>query len=705
MRQSIPALYGGVSQQAASIRASNQCEEAINCQFTIAEGVGKRPGLFGAANLIGGADDVRFSVMVTAPNGVGYMVVIGEGTYEVYRLSDGAKCVKEESVHTDFLAPDLPDDGNPPYRAAMIGNLLYVARRDLVPALLDDIVEGSVSGDAQTLQDTALDSAINGAIYRILGSDTTTFDTYYVKKVNNKWVEWHKPGTKYKINPDTMPYVIEFTVNSADVGGLKTYLRPGEWTDLLVGDDKSNKPPSFIGRKITSVFTAHDRLGVLSEDFVSMSETGKHGNFYRTTVTDVLDSDRIDVRVAQGDPGHLLHAAPLSNSLVLFAQKAQLSMDGRGVFGPKTVSVTTATTYPSSALCEPVAMGSNLYFPVVSGTYTTVREMFVQRDAVVKDAADVSSHVPEYIGGRVNKMAACTNLDMLFIHDANLPGQLKVYKTHYSGDEKVQSAWSTWTFPVGMKVLSMGVVNDVLYIYFNAGNEGAHLGKIALKKQIGLGLTTPVALDYATEVEPLFNAVENRTYFTSTMPIMRSEYRPFVEVVFASGYTNAGAMIRQAAGSPTFFPVNDYTFYLVGNWTGTDNTGTAYVGLEYSQRFTFSEFFYSSDRNAALNARLQIRNLAISFVGTAYFNVEVKMRGKDLVSSPIVPQLLTTFTARTVGDEYFKLNRPQLSNGSFRSPILSRSSDVTITLVNDSYLPANFVNAEWEGLVTTRTRG
>jgi hypothetical protein len=138
---------------------------------------------------------------------------------------------------------------------------------------------------------------------------------------------------------------------------------------------------------------------------------------------------------------------------------------------------------------------------------------------------------------------------------------------------------------------------------------------------------------------------------------------------------------------------------------GDLSKGAMHVGLKYRQAFTFSEQFYQASERSGLNVRLQIRNLSISFVSTGYFNVEVGVRGHDNAITPVVPSLMDTYTARTVGDAWFWLNKPQLTTAVWRAPILSRSSDAIITLTNDGYTPANFQTAEWEGLVTTRTRG
>jgi len=128
------------------------------------------------------------------------------------------------------------------------------------------------------------------------------------------------------------------------------------------------------------------------------------------------------------------------------------------------------------------------------------------------------------------------------------------------------------------------------------------------------------------------------------------------------------------------------------------------VGVNFDAEYTFSEqFFYDGDR-AMLTARVQLRNMRVAYTDTGFFGTRVKMQGASAADGTFIPELASTYTGRTLGQEDFKLNRPSLRDGAFSFPVFSKSSDVSIILTNPSPLPCYFVSAEWEALVTTRSR-
>lgn len=715
IRQSIPALYGGVSQQAAATRASNQCEEAINCYFTVADGVSKRPPLEILSELNDVALDTpgavhtgaRFFAHIPWPYHNGFVLEIpGDGTYTLYQVDDGQSITVENDTAQAYLTVGEDRFASDVFRAITVGSRIYIVNTDVTVALDDEASPGTISGSAQTLQSTALDSAGAGSIWRIQGDENNPYDTYYVKKEGTAFFEWLKPGVPYKFDVETMPHRIELITTDVDPLGVQAEFGTCPWKDNTVGDEKSNRAPSFVGKRIGGVFFAHDRLGFLAENGVSLSETGEHFNFWRTTVTDVLDTERIDVKVSSDGSSFLWWAQPLGKSIILFASERQFSLDGQPIFSPRTVSISQATAYPASKVCRPVASGPNIYFPSNTRTTTQLYEMFVQDDAVTNDAADVSAHVGNYVVGDVRELAVNNNFD-LTLGRMRIDNTLYAYKSMWSGDQKVQSAWSKWSADVTFA--SVFPIDEYMYCVYYAivgGRYRTYLGRFNLKHKTASdgydSLGHVVHLDQLCSSMPTYNAGENRTYYSSPFPICDAYFKPKARMVYALGEF-AGRVIRldSAGPTPVFNGPDAFSFYVIGDHS---SRGPVYLGTNYSMEFTFSEQYYNAGERAVLNARLQLRNMAVSFTDTGFFKARVKVRGAEEATSEVVTKLLNTYTARTVGDEYFQLNKPQIADGTYRFPVLGRSSDTTITLINDEYTPCHFVNAEWEGLVTTRTR-
>jgi len=117
-------------------------------------------------------------------------------------------------------------------------------------------------------------------------------DTYYAKFIaengtsgKGKWEETVLPSVSKGLTASTMPHEL---VNTA----VNTFeLRPILWEERLVGDNETNEHPSFVGKTIQQAFFHNNRLGFLTEDNVSMSQSGEFYNFYHVSALTQVDND------------------------------------------------------------------------------------------------------------------------------------------------------------------------------------------------------------------------------------------------------------------------------------------------------------------------------------------------------------------------------------------------------------------------------
>ena len=157
--------------------------------------------------------------------------------------------------------------------------------------------------------------------------------------------------------------------------------------NLKSGDLDSNPYPSFLGNAINNLFQYKNRLGFLSLDSVILSEAGFGGydfannvqsyNFFRTTVTDLLDGDPIDVSVSSNDVTTLRSAHPFQENLILFSDNSQFVLKGGELLTPKSVSVTAVTNFDTVKSVDPIPLGSYLYFPFQRGGFSGGRPSFI----------------------------------------------------------------------------------------------------------------------------------------------------------------------------------------------------------------------------------------------------------------------------------------------------------------------------------------
>jgi len=311
-------------------------------------------------------------------------------------------------------------------------------------------------------------------LVNVTGDEKNKFEGFWawIKNAGEAWIETVAPGIKDGFQNSTMPHILERT----SIGNFT--FKEFDYYDRDKGDDLSNSMPSFVGQTIEDVFFYRNRLGFISGDNIIMSETGIYENFFRTTVTDLLDTDPIDVAVDTNSVANLKYAVPFNENLVVFGTHAQYIMGGDKALTPSTANLAQTTTYTINPKIAPKAIGPNLYFSINRGGYTQVREYFNIPGSTGNDATDITSHVPTYIDHHISMLETSTKYDMVFLlaEDTN---EIYIYNQTWEGDEKSQSAWHRWEIP-SASIFGIKVVSDDLLVMYDEGPD-RKLGKISLE--------------------------------------------------------------------------------------------------------------------------------------------------------------------------------------------------------------------------------
>ena len=333
---------------------------------------------------------------------------------------------------------------------------------------LDVMEEGTSSGNLIVIGDE-IDSidklpltCVHGHRVKVMGDQETGSDDYWVEFVGDpdvlearkkaawyrqkqvmegSWQECSASAEVDSFNPATLPHQL---VRKSDINGVWFELGPVDWAKRQAGDNETNPPPTFMGKQIEDIFFHQNRLGFLSGSNVILSEAAQPFNFWRTTVTTVLDSDPIDVNVGHVKVVNLRSAVPYAEKLVLFGDTGQFVMAGEPILTPRTVSVSAAADFEIDPKVEGVSSGEQVYFAYARGGYSGVRELFdsgVQGAEGMLISNDLTGHVPQYLPGRVRELAATSRNNVLVARVDDDPSAIYVYKHHTIGRERAQSAW------------------------------------------------------------------------------------------------------------------------------------------------------------------------------------------------------------------------------------------------------------------------
>lgn len=563
-------------------------------------------------------------------------------------------------------------------------------------ATYDSLGDTGLSATVGTVQrfDDLPEKAPDGYIAHVQGDQTNNFDDYYVKFVSDNgtqtklgegtWIEYTKPNITYELDASTMPHLL---IRQSD--GSFTF-EQAEWGDRAVGDEVSIPTPSFVGETITDVFFFQNRLGFLSGENVNLSRTSEYFDFFSTTARTILDNDPIDVAASHTKVSLLKHAIPFDRKLLLFSDQTQFIFKGGDYLTPKNTSISQTTEYEASTTAQPAAAGNVVYFPANRGGFTSIREYYVIDDTDRSDAVDVTAHVAKYIPDDVFEMAASTSENAMVCLTRSETSTMYVYKWHWAGREKMQSAWFKYNFD-GLEILNAEFIESALYVL---GNKS---GKTILCKihfdagRFDTDQEYVTRLDYRvdeTDVTTAYDSVADQT--TITLPITLTTPK-----IVTRGTAN-GFVIPQVSQTTNAIVVS-------GDKTSTE----FYVGEEYLMKYEFSEPTMkeatgTGGRVAITGGRLQIKHWLLRYQDSGDFTVKVEPRFRPLMSYGLGGTY--DYTGRVIGGGTNLLGTTTLTSGDFRFPIMSKSDRLRVIVESDSHLPCQFLSAEWEGNMHLRSR-
>lgn len=497
----------------------------------------------------------------------------------------------------------------------------------------------------------------------VSGDNQKGQDDYYVRYTTNVtngqgvWKETVEPDIDIELDDDTMPHTLIYDGTSYTFG-------PETYANRTVGNDTTNPFPSFLDHTINDVFFHRNRLGFLADENVIFSEAGEYFNFFAKTVLTLVDSAPIDVAVSNNQVSILRHAVPFNETLLLFSDYTQFKLSANQVLTPETVSIDVTTQFETNLRAKPVGAGKYVYFSTTKGSYSGIREYYVDAETETNDANEVTAHVPEYLDGTVIKLAAASNEDMLLAITDQDRTVIYPYKYFWSGREKLQSSWSKWKFTGN--ILGAEFDKSDIYLIVQYGAD------VALEK-INLSLDT--ALD-DTGTFPVLIDRRVRLTGTDTIP-----------------YTATGTIYVTDAGS-----IVSAADALTYQGTG----GVVYAGVPYTFLYEFSEQLMKNDNTSITTGRLQIKSMAVVYSDTGFFDITV-IPHKNLPAA--VRQSYTrSFTGRVIGSGTNILGTIPLDSGSYRFGVLANARNATIQISSDSFLPCVFQSAEIESEFVLRSR-
>ena len=647
----------------------------------------------------------------------------------------------DSTLSTDTIAADLKtglDAGLTGFTIVRNGPVLYVRKNDNSNFSIDgtdtqgDTKMTIVKDSIQRFSDLPV-VAPHGYVVEVKGDEGTNFDNYYVKFVGNntttdgvleegQWEETVEAGITFKFNYDTMPHVLirqadgNFRFARVDgdsynvtVGGVTTSYDLPKWGERTVGDLDSAPNPSFIGNKINNVFFFRNRLGFLAGDNVILSRVSEFFNFFPETVLSVLDNEPIDVAASHTKVAILRSAVTMGEKLILFSDQTQFVLTSSADnLTPQTANVIVVTEFESSAAAQPVGSGSSIYFLTQKGSFAGIREYILAGESQIKDAANVTIHVPRLIPSNIFKMAVSSNQDILILLGTDNPNKLFVYRWLYGADgNKALSAWFTFTINSNRSILNVDFIGTDLFAVIEEANK-VTLEKIPFETDFK---ETNASFEYhldhkvteaTTGVSVSYSSGTGLSTFTvpyrlrAKMNIIgrylgSTETSTFVDAQGNTQNLVSGQVIK------TTNTTNGSTSTITA--TGDFRNSKFIIGEPYEMHYRFSKQRLTEQGAGSpeyVGGRLQIHHFYIKYEDAGFFIVEVTPENRDTSTHK--------FTGRLIGSASATIGQINLDTGRFKVPIMSKSDRVDIDIKNSTFLPTRLASAEYEGVFHIRSR-
>ena len=447
--------------------------------------------------------------------------------------------------------------------------------------------------------------SFDGRVVKIINTSSVN-DTYFAKFVADDgtsgtgyWAETLDPSKSTGLNQDTMPH--ELINNSTNTFTFQKIT----WTARKVGDDTTNSHPSFVGEKIQQAFFHNNRLGFLSKDNVSMSQSQDFYNFYHTSAQTVTDADPVDLSCSTIRPAALHGVIPTTQGLVLFSKNQQFLMSAAdGILTPTSTSISSISNYEMDTEVDPVDMGTNINFISKTPSYTRIFGMVTRGQDENPQVLDVGRVVNEWVPATIDTFIASPQNQFLAM-SGQTSDKVYFYRTYSDGEKNLVEAWFNWQLPG--TVQTVAVDQDDMYAVTKQGNQFT-LSKASLSQSPEDAI---IVNNQGQKVNPCMdlyvaarNAAGNATVtFDSTNRFSKC-FIPFANVstltpvIVIKGTTQAGSFVESGFTiTPTVITDDGDPYFKVPGKDLTSVASSVMVGWKYNLDVTLPRTYFRTDDN------------------------------------------------------------------------------------------------------------
>lgn len=693
-------MHGGISHQPSRMRHNNQVADSLNATFSIVDGASKRNPLKYKHHIsLLNQPDAKYHVIDRDDNEQ-YLVKIISNSIKVYDLHTGEEKVVDAPEGLDYLV--TTNKPNEVFEIKTVADYSFICNKEVIIEMdvnpnADQVApppswqppntsfrrqESGVSYNEPLINPSGLtragsvtiyadlpsaSSVPTGSVYMVMGDENNRSRPYYVRAEGGAWIESTKPNIQNSINCLTMPWALR---SNAD--GTFTFV-PFSFDNRRVGDEKSNPVPSFVGNKIHDVIFHRNRLGFISGQNLILSRIGDFKTFFRQTVAqDLLADDMIDITSNSSTGSDLEYAIPTKGGLLLFSKTEQHLLDSSETLSPTKLRLNLATSYRASNKCEPVNIGSDVYFTTPSGVKSKMQRYFIQGDTLLNNASNITAHVPDLLDDDIFQIVGSSIHSQIFSTSRTNPDTINSYNFHFNGDEQVQSAWGEQKF-IGHKIVYMHVIGGLLYV-ISEKSDGVFVSTLSIDRSLESGLL----IDNRTTINGTYNDSVKRTSISVDYDLEPTDFAVF-----------DGDGIRVNPVDVEF--IDGRTISITTDLNKTTGTLVPYtLGNLYDFKLGLSEQFIRDSRGAPVNtAKALLKSISPSYTNSHDFNVSINPYGQEN------NQWTRDFAIETVGTN-IRIDEIKFNSGAKSFSVGGYTDQAEVSINSKSPYPVTITSITYE---------
>lgn len=637
-------------------------------------------------------------------------VIDGDSTH-----NSSHNTVEEHRVNIQSdLVSDYSDFNND-FDFDLSANGIYVATKgNLAGRQFEITVTGPTDDSIQVLRhevNNVSDLPIqvkNNYIVKVVNSLDANADDFYVKfetegngdYATGAWIETTGPGIKTIIDKNTMPHAL--TVNT---DGSFSFGPWESWENRLVGDEITNPTPHFItitgqsNKYIKDMFVYRNRLGFLTEDYVSLSRAGEFFNFFVKSALASGDDDPIDISVSDRDSPSLNYVSKEAAGLLLYGKTGQyLLATDSDILSPTTAKINKVAGFEADTENPAISLGATTAFISKTQSTTKLHELLKVSALESPQHIEQTRTVPELVPTTVDSIVGSPDVGIVSFGTI---GETTLYHFSYlrMGAQEINRSWYKWELP-----------GTLLHQFFD-GNEfhcviRTNQDQIAVVSfdvaqsstdgvlTLDSGKKTDLVLDlYDDKPFFIYRGIVGGSFVNRTrvfLPLNKLSDKKLVVVM----YSNRSQVFDE--DTVTLTEGTDAThgrFVEVdGDWRGSD----VFIGYKYNMSVELPRIYYKVSRdqqvNADVEAELIIHKLQVKTGLTGPIDYKINIIG--------IPVRTSTLTVTPVGQ--YNLNSVNMTESAVHHvPVYQRNHNTTITIESNTAFPATVESINWEGRYAT----